>query len=264
MNEDITPDYLRKYIELSESFYALEKDRLNIRIGTHAILDFYKILLSKTGENIGERNCESQAIPNKFFSIRMHIPEFVKHEALVIKVEETRNKISHNDLWFSAKDLNYLIDQSEDFLIFSISEIQNHAQTGEKLKTLKDKVAGEIYNMGFYITLNEGVGYSEMLSEFKLRKAGYEVLDLESLKDRNLQIILGFLSIEVRQLKSIYDKAWDNCPKCGGKIVQKTDSTTHYSGPYDDPEPCAVTYSETVECEKCGFKLVDEQHTEDI
>ncbi|MFH1229559.1 MAG: hypothetical protein V1678_04005, partial [Candidatus Aenigmatarchaeota archaeon] len=110
-NDKNTPENLKKYIELSKSFYALEKNRRNFRAATHLILDFYKMLLSEIGTIVGERKCESQAIPNKFFSIRKHIPEFEEKEDLIIKVEEVRNRISHNDLWFSIVDLQYLIKE---------------------------------------------------------------------------------------------------------------------------------------------------------
>ena len=86
-------------------------------------------------------------------------------------------------------------------------------------------------------------------------------MDLASLEDKNLQSMLGLIEIDVRRLKRMYDKAWITCPKCNGKIVQKSYSTTNYAGQYDDPEPISATYFETVECEKCGFKLVDEQET---
>jgi len=263
-DKENTPENLKKYIELSKDLYAKEKNRRNLRSATHIILDFYKMLLSEIGNRIGERTCETQPLPTKFFLIRMHIAEFEDKEKLILKIEEVRNRIYHNDLWFSATNLKYLIKEAEDFLSFSVRKVNDYYKRGEKIKSLADKVMDANYNVGFYIILNEDIGYSEVLDEFRQRKAGYDALDLGALQDKNLEAILELLSNEIHRLKSLYDRAWDSCPKCGGKIIHKTDSTVHYSGVEGDQEPCAVTYFEKVECEKCGYKLMDEQETSDI
>lgn len=265
MTDEETFENLKTYIEQSKRFFSSEGNRSNLRAATHLILDFYKSLLSYVCMKIGKKHCESQSIPNKFLLIRTQIPEFEEKEDLVKKIESFRNAISHNDSWFPKKgELRELIGQAEDFLQFSKSQVKIFRERGERDRNLKDEVRDEIYNLGFFISLNQGVGNSKELEYFISKREKYEEMDLEKLRDKNLQSMKGLLEIDIRKLKSMYDRAWEICPRCGGKIVEKRYSKTHYRGPYDDPEPLAVTYYETVECEKCGLKLVNEQETIDI
>jgi DNA-directed RNA polymerase subunit RPC12/RpoP len=258
------PENLQEYIALAKKFFELEKNRRNLRTATHLILDFYKLSLTKAGNAIGEKHCEDRSITNKFLSIKAHIPEFEEKADLIEEIEGTRNRIYHDDLWFDTQKLEYLLKEADSFLGFADFHVKIFSERGEKARTLKDKVKDAIFNLGFFISLNKDVGHSEELKEFIQKKAQFESADLKNPTDRNLEVLLGLLDIDIKRLRSMYDKAWETCPRCGGRIIHKTPSETHYSGPYDDQEPYAVTYHDIVECEKCGYKLVDEQETIDI
>lgn len=192
----------------------------------------------------------------------MNIRKFEEQEDLIKEIEGFRNRIDHNDFWApDVQKLKKLIDHAIEFLNFTVTRLKEFSERGEIIREFKDKVKDEIYNMKFYIGLNESVGYRIELEEFVSKEKKFSELDLASLEDKNLQSMLALIEIDVRRLKRMYDKAWITCPKCNGKIIQKSYSRTNYAGPYDDPEPISTTYFETVECEKCGFKLVDEQET---
>ena len=153
------PENLEEYIDWARKFFELGKNRRNMRTATHLILDFYKLSLTKVGNTIGENHCEDQSITNKFLSIKARIPEFEEKTDLIKKIESVRNRTYHNDLWFDNQKLEYLLKEADSFLGFADLRVKTFCERGERAKTLKDKVGDAIFNLGFFISLNEDVGY---------------------------------------------------------------------------------------------------------
>lgn len=253
---------------LDDAKYHLEKGKKSrnpyeLRLATHAIVDYYKKSLNMAGSYLGIEMPESADPIRKFSMILLKTQKILKWKPLIYLAWHVRNKVDHTDTEApKIMELKHLIEKAQEFEI-DLKEIIEKKKILKKQKlTLREEIKENIDKVNFYLKLNESVGYDKKLNQHK--KALREIKKLYP-KGQLLRMTLSAVNESLKamsnELERLYELAYRICPKCDGDIVSKTEETTQYSGPYDDPEPVSFSVFHVLKCERCGHEIEREHIT---
>lgn len=244
---------------------------IDYRVSVFAIVNYYNLLMLRVGKELNREIKESFDIDRKLFIIAQELPQLLtKYESLFSIIKKLRNTISHTDI--SIPNKNQIVEVVGQAKVFRIylndlvikrrKEYTKRLSQKEKYKeTYKEKMEFiklwfEEYDKRFEKNVTK---QSEKIKDLSQRLELFGKIKLERLDTKSIQILLDLLNRTLKDAELIYEAIYGYCPKCGGNIIDTTESKTQYTGPYDDQEPYSYTVWRVVKCEKCG-EIFEREH----
>lgn len=242
---------------------------IDFRISTFAIINFYNILMLDAGIELGREIKESFNFERKIFIISQEFPEILTtHRKLLKSIEDLRNKLSHTDVSIpEEKDLSQAVEKAKEFRNYLKGLIIHRKSTHKKILTLKEEYELKIRFIKLWFDVpfvDEDFSKNFEKQSLKIKKIYdklelFEKINIEKLDDKSIQTLINILNITLEEAELILEDIYGSCPECQGKIIETSEETTHYTGPYDDPEPDSYTVWRVIKCDKCG-KIFEKEH----
>lgn len=241
----------------------ISEDPYELRLATHAVVDFYRKLLNIAGFSLGIEIAEEANPIIKFNRILLKTRKMLKWKPLIDMAWHVRCKVNHTDTKApEIRELKHLIKKAPEFEI-DLKEIIKKDKIIKKQKlTLREEIKENIDKVKSYLELNKSVGYDKKLNQHE--KVLREIEKLYP-RGRLLKMTLSALNESLKavgnELERLFDLAYRICPKCDGDIISKTEQTTHYSGPYDNQEPVSFSVFHVLKCGRCDHEIEREHIT---
>ena len=269
---EIEDDYL---IQLAKKHLANAKSqdnqnaKIDFRISTFAIVNFYNILMLESGKELNINIEESYNFERKEFIISREFPEILtKYDDLFKSIKKLRNKLFHTDITIPKEtDLIKAVEKAEEFSNSLKYLISDKKSAHKKKLTLKEEYAKKIMFLNLW--LDVPYPYEDFSKNFQKQSSRinkindtvgfFNKVNVEQLDDKSIESLINILNITLEDAELIYEDIYSYCPECEGEIIEITEEETHYRGPYDDPEPDSYSVWSVVKCKDCG-KIFKREH----
>ena len=263
-------DYLLQLAELhlkKAKGKTNKKSNIDYRISTFAIVNYYNFLLLKAGNELKRDIKESYNFERKLFIVSQELPKLLtKYESLFETIDYLRQKVSHTDISIPKENkLNSAIEQAKEFKSFLGEIIHERRSIHKKKLSLKEKYKEKIEFVKLWFEYPDKrfkenlIKQSEKIKNILTSLEYYEKIDIEQLDDKSIESLLHLVNRALKEAELIYEKVYNFCPKCGGRIIVTSEQKTQYTGPYDDPEPYSFTVWQVIKCENCG-EIIEKEH----
>ncbi|WP_317064959.1 hypothetical protein [Methanoculleus caldifontis] len=247
------------------------KPNVDYRESGYAIVNFYQLLIYRLGTELNLDVKESYNLDRNWFLLVYELdPKAVtQYQELIKKVNEVRNKLAHTIFAEpQTRDLEYLINQAKG------SKSGLESLVGERKRGLRDRrtLANEYSKKIEFTKLwfktpepdyGESIRTNEALKEQLQQLKNFEKINIGRLDPESLESLISILDYTVNKIETMIESIYSYCPKCGGKIIATTETTTHYRGIGEDIEPYSYTVWTVIKCEKCGKLFEKNEETTD-
>lgn len=254
--------YLNKALDVNNQNFLID-----YRVSVFAISNFYNLMMLNVGKELNKTVKESYPFEKKIFIVSQELPELLtKYDSLFRLVKDLRERISHTDISIPNKnDISMAVKQAKEFKTYLIELATARKNRLHKKLSLKEKYQEKIDFVKLLFQYPDKqfrenfFKQSENIKSLFEKLEYYQKIDIDNLNDKSIESLLYFLELTLKEAESIFDDLYNHCPKCGGELVSTTESKTHYTGPYDDPEPHSFTVWQVIKCKNCG-EIIEKEH----